>query len=201
MVLTNFARAGFALLLVVSLPASAAITCCDVDGKRTCGNPAPQQCLDKAKKVFGKGGVSQEVEAPLTAEQKAKREAEEARLAEEKKQKLEQERRDRALVNSYSSVKEIDAARDRAIAEIEKNAEQAGNRLESAQAKQKTLNQEVEFYQKKPVPGVLQSRIKDNDAEIAAQQAALQKKDADIAATKERYEAEKTRYRQLTGKK
>lgn len=201
MVLPKRASIVGVLLGGLALPAMAAITCCEVDGKRTCGNPAPPQCLDKAKKVFGKGGTAQEVEAPLTPEQRAARDAEEARKAEAKRQAQEQERRDRALVNSYSSEKEIDAARDRAIAEIEKNAEQSKNRLESALAKQKKLDQEKEFYQKKPMPAGLQSQIKDNEAEIAAQQKALEKKDADIAATRDRYESDKTRYRQLTGKK
>ncbi|GAB1391875.1 hypothetical protein MASR1M60_00380 [Rhodocyclaceae bacterium] len=192
-----------ALLLGIafSFPAAAKITCCDVNGKRTCGDPAPPQCLDKAKTVFDKGGVAREVERPLTQEELAAREAEKVRLAEEKKKAEELARRDRALKDSYTTEHDIDKARDRAIAEIEKNAEQAKNRLEAAEKKKIKLDQEKEFYTKKPVPANLQSQIKDNEAEIAAQQKALQQKDADIEATKARFEADKKRYRELTGKK
>lgn len=191
-----------ALLACLGLPLSAAarIVCCDVDGKRTCGDPPPTQCDNRAKTVFGKGGVAKEVEAPLTAAQRAAREAEEARKKEEEKQAAEQARKDRALLDSYSSEKEIDAARDRSIADIEKNAEQAKNRLESAQAKQQKLEQEKEFYQKKPLPAHLRKQLEDNEREIATQQKALAQKDADIAAVRERYAADKQRYLQLSGK-
>jgi hypothetical protein len=192
-----------ALLLgmAFALPAAAKITCCDVNGKRTCGDPAPPQCIDKAKKVFDKAGVSRDVERPLTQEELATREAEKVRAAEEKKKAEEMARRDRALRDSYTTEKDIDYALKRAINEIEKNAEQAKNRLEAAEKKRARLDQEKEFYTKKPLPANLQSQIKDNEAEIASQQKALQQKDIDIEATKARFEADKQRYRELTGKK
>ena len=193
----------FALLtfgLALAMPAAARITCCDVDGKRTCGDPAPQQCINRSKTVFSKGGVAKDVEAPLTAEQRAARDAEEARKKEAERQAAEQARKDRALLDSYTTEKEIDAARDRAIADIEKNAEQAKNRLETAQAKQKKFDQEKEFYLKKPMPAHLKKQVEGNEAEIAAQQQALAQKDADIAAIRERYEADKQRFLKLSGK-
>jgi hypothetical protein len=191
-----------ALLLGIAfaLPAAAKITCCDVNGKRTCGDPAPPQCLDKAKKVFDKAGVSRDVERPLTQEELAAREAEKVRAAEEKKKAEDVARRDRALKDSYTTEHDIDKARDRAIAEIEKNAEQAKSRFEVAEKKRAKLDQEKEFYTKKPMPANLQSQIKDNEAELAAQQKALQQKDADIEAVKARFDADKKRYRELTGK-
>lgn len=191
--------AALACGMLFSLSAAARITCCEVDGKRFCGDPAPPQCLNKAKKVFERG-VAKDVEAPLTAEQRAAREAEEVRKKEEERKAAEQERRDRALMASYSSVKEIDAARKRSIAEIKRNADQAQNRLDAALKKQKALEQEKEFYQKKPLPASLKSQIQDNEAEIAAQQKALQDKDADIAAINARFDSDKERYQRLTGK-
>jgi hypothetical protein len=187
-----------ALGLSLSTPAVARIVCCDVDGKRTCGDPPPSQCINKARTVFDKGGVAKEVEAPLTMEQRAARDAEAARKKEEEKKAAEQARKDGALRDSYSNANEIDHARDRAIADIEKNAEQAKNRLETALKKQQTLNQEKEFYLKKPMPARLQAQIRDNDSEIAAQHKALEQKDADITAAKERYAADKQRYVQIT---
>ena len=195
-----FAPVVVALGLGLSLPAVARITCCEVDGKRTCGDPAPQQCVTRAKTVFSKGGVAKEIEAPLTAEQIAARDAEAARKKEEEKKAAEQARKDRALLDSYTNEKEIDAARDRSIADIEKNAEQAQNRLETAQAKQKKLEQEKEFYQKKPMPALLKRQLEENERELATQQQVLAQKDTDIAAVRERYASDKQRYLQLTGK-
>lgn len=190
--------AGLLLLAhFAAAPALAKITCCEIDGKRTCGDPPPAQCLDKAKTVFNKGGASKEVEAPLTAEQRAAREAEAARKAEQDKKIAEQERRDRALLASYSSEGEIDAARDRALAVIEKNAAQAEARLDAATKRQAKLAQEAEFYKNKPQPPKLQSQIRENEEELASQKKIFEQKEADIQAVKTRFEAEKQRYRFL----
>jgi len=183
----------------LALPAAARITCCDVEGKRTCGDPPPQQCVNKAKTVFT-GGTAKEVEAPLTEEQKAAREAEKARKVEEEKQAAEQARRDRALTGSYSSEKEIDQALERSIANVEKNASQAKARLEAAQKKQSELAKEKEFYLKKPMPAQLKRQVEENEKELAAQEATLKQKDADIEALKVRFGEDKKRYQQLMGK-
>lgn len=192
---TTFLLLGLGL----ALPAAARITCCDVDGKRVCGDPPPQQCVNKAKTVFT-GGTAKEIEAPLTEEQKAAREAEKTRKAEEEKQAAEQARRDRALTGSYSSEKEIDHALERSIANIEKNASQAKARLETAQNKQPELAKEKEFYSKKPMPAQLKRQVEENEKEIAAQEAILKQKDADIEAVKARFGEDKKRYQQLMGK-
>lgn len=183
----------------LALPAAARIVCCDVDGRHTCGDPPPPQCNARAQTVYIKGGTSKTVEAPLTAEQKAAREAEEARKKEEERKAAEQARKDRALTGSYSSEKDIDFARDRAVAEIEKNAEQAKLRLEAAQKKQQQLDQEKEFYAKKPLPFSLKKQVEQNAKEIATQQKALEQKDVDVAAARARYDADKERFRQITG--
>jgi hypothetical protein len=194
-------RSAAALLLgvaciVLATPVAARITCCEVDGRRTCGDPPPQQCLTKAKTVFDKG-VAKEVEAPLTPEQKAAREAAEARKAEEEKKAAEQARRDRALLDSYASEKDIDQSEARAIGEIEKNAADAQSRLDAALKKQQKLEQEKEFYAKKKLPAQLEAQIRDNDSEIAAQRKALQEKEVSIAAVKARFDADKKRFRTL----
>lgn len=176
--------------------AAARITCCEVDGRRSCGDPPPAQCLNKAKTVFDKG-VAHEVEAPLTPEQKAAREAAAARKAEEEKKAAEQARRDRALLDSYANEKDIDQAQARAIAEIEKNAADAQMRLDAALKKKQKLDQEKEFYTKKKLPAQLEAQLRDVDSEIAAQQKALEDKDNSIAAVKTRFDGDKARFRQL----
>ena len=193
-----FSLAALLLLgLVPSVASAALITCCDVNNQRVCGDPPPPQCLTRPKTVFKKG-VAHEVEAPPTPEQRAARAAEAAKKIEEEKRADEQARRDRALLGSYTSEKEIDLARDRALAEVEKNAAQAGARLETALKQQKKLEQDKEFYLKKPLPAQLQTQLRDNDKEIAAQQKALQEKDATTAAIRARFAADKERYRQIT---
>lgn len=190
----------FAVILLLGLDPNIAtavqITCCDVNKQRICGDPPPPQCLHKPKKVFKKG-VAHEVEAPPTPEQRVAREAAAVRKAEEEKLADEQARRDRALMDSYTSEKEIDLARDRALADIDKNAGQASARLEAALKQQKKLELDKEFYQKKPLPARLQAQIRDNNNEIATQQKTLREKDESSAAIRARFEADKARYRQI----
>jgi len=191
----------FAIGLGLAMPLAARTVCCDVDGKRVCGDPPPPVCDNRAKIIYSQGGVAKEVEAPLTPEQRAAREAEAARKKEEARRAAEQARKDRALLDSFTSVKDLDAARDRAIADIEKSAEQAKNRLESALAKQKKLDDEKEFYVKKPLPAPLKRQIEENEREIALQRQALEQKEQEIAAVRERFAADRERYLALTGGK
>ncbi len=184
--------------LGVAAPAAALITCCDVDGRRVCGEPPPPQCLHKPKTVYNKG-VPKQVEPPPTPEQRAALEAAAARKAEEEKLADERARRDQALLGSYTSEKEIDLARERALAEIEKRATQANARLETALKRQRQLELDKEFYVNKPLPAPLQAKIRDNDNEIAAQKKVLQERDTDIESVKTRFDTDKTRYRQITG--
>lgn len=177
------------------------VVCCDVDGKLTCGDPPPPQCLSRAKTVIRKGGMTKKEEAPLTAEQLAARQAEQVRRKEEEKRAAEQGRKDRALLESYTSAKEIDAARDRLVADIEKNAELAKTRLAAAREKQAKLDQEKEFYRGgQPMPASLKTQLDENTAEMAVQQKALGQKDADIFAVRQRFAADRQRFLQLGGK-
>jgi hypothetical protein len=122
---SRFIRVAVGLWLCGGLAnaVQAGITCCEVDGKRVCGDPMPQSCVSRARTVFDKGGAAKSVAAPLTQAQIEARDAEAARKKEEEKQAAEQARKDSALLDSYTSERDIDAARDRAIADIDKNAE------------------------------------------------------------------------------
>lgn len=191
----------FALVcgLSLHLPAFAAITCCEVEGKWYCGKPPPAQCVGKAQTVT-QGGVTRAVETPLTAEQRAARDAEETLRKEEEKKALEQRRRDRALLDSFTSLAEIDRAQNRALAELGKHIDQANNRIAAAQARQQKIETEKEFYANKPLPAALQRRIRENASELAEQNRILVEKNREIEAVKERFAADKERYRRLTGK-
>lgn len=180
-------------------PAEVRVVCCEVDGKQTCGDPAPPQCLTRAKTIIRKG-VAKKEDAPLTAEQIAAREFAAARKKEEERKAAEQARKDRALLDSYSSARDIDAARDRFTADIEKNAEQAKNRLETALAKKEKLDAEKEFYLNQPMPAPLKKQIDDNAADILAQRKVLGQKDAELTTARQRFDADKQRFLLLGGK-
>ncbi|MDD5250584.1 MAG: hypothetical protein PHY45_16530 [Rhodocyclaceae bacterium] len=190
--------AALALGAALALPAAAKTYCCtDKSGHRICADTFPEQCEDRAYKEFGAKGV-RNVEAPLTAEQKAQREAEAARQKDEERSVAEQRRKDRALLNTYASEKDIDVLRDRAIADLESAGRQTQEKYDAAIARKQQLAKELEFYTKKPVPPSLKAQIKDNEVEIEAQKKAIDDRKKDVAATRLRFEEDRKRYRELT---
>jgi hypothetical protein len=192
------ACAALAIGLGLSLPAAARTFCCtDKTGHRICGDTLPEQCDDRAYKEFGDKGI-RNVEAPLTAEQKAQREAEAARKKEQERLVADQRRKDRALLNTYSSEKDIDVLRDRAVADLEGAGKATQDKYDAAIKRKGQLEKELEFYAKKPVPANLKAQIRDNDIEIEAQKKALADRQKDVEATRQRFEDDRKRYRELT---
>ena len=187
-----------ALLLPLAVPATALATtycCTTADGKRVCGDIKPPECLSRAYREFGNQGlVVKQYEAPLTPEQKAVRDAELARKLAEERRVAEEERRTRALLASYPSVKDIDQKRDRMLVEAENQLKSTQTRYDNAVARRAELTKELEFYTKKPVPSALQAQLRDSDTEIADLQTAIEARKKDIADVVERYEDEKRRY-------
>jgi uncharacterized Zn finger protein (UPF0148 family) len=141
-------------LLAQGAAAQIRIFCCDdATGKKVCGDFLPPACQGRAyEERDNRGFVSKKVEAPLTAEQQARRDAELAKKEEEKKKAAEDRRRSVALLATYSSEKDIDSVRDRNLAELDKNIAEAQKRLEEARKKKQKLDGDKEFYKGKPLP-------------------------------------------------
>ncbi len=203
-------RLGSALLLssVATFPAPAAAQgrmtycCTDDGGKQTCSDVLPKQCYGRAyREINAQGVTTRRIDAPLTAEQRAQKEADAKKAKEEEAKRLEQDRRNRALLATYATEQDIDYVRDRTVADIEKAID--GLRVKQGElAKRKQqLDTEAEFYKKKLMPPQLQSQMRDNEIEMKAQQAAIDGRQKEIGVVRARYEEEKTRYRELTKKK
>ena len=186
-------------LTAISLSAAAAarITCCEIDGRRTCGSPPPSECLGKAKRVIDPSGEATDVKAPLTGAERAAKKAEEARLAAQKEQQKEQERFDRMLLDRFASVDDIEFARQRAVSEIEQKAATAKILLEAALERKKKLDVELDFHKDKPAPESLQKQHEVLLREIAGYQSSIDGKDADVKAVNKRFEENKRRFSEI----
>jgi hypothetical protein len=190
-------------VLAIGAAAQTRIFCCDdAKGRKVCGDFLPIECQGRAyEERDNRGFVSKTVEAPLTAQQQARREAEQAKKEEEKKKAGEDRRRTLALLSTYSSEKDINFARDRSLAEIDKNLKEALKRLEDANKNKTKLDGDKEFYKGKPLPEPVKAQIRDNDKEIKAQQAAVDARTKEMEEVRSRFAEEKKRYLELTGKK
>ena len=187
------------LLAGVALPAAATTYCCtDDSGRRVCGDRVSPQCAKRGYQEYNAQGVlSKQHEPPLTAEQRAQRDAEVARKKEEELRAAEEHRRNQALLASYSSVKEIEAKRDRTLADAKTNLKLAREELDAALAEQKKLAGEAEFYKGRPLPAPLKAKMENNQAEVTHRQGRIAEREREIAAIEARFEEEKQRYLSL----
>lgn len=194
---------GMTIAILAAAPAFAAggnTFCCNDDsGRQVCSDILPPQCYGRAYREINERGITtRRIEAPLTAEQRAQREAEQRRKREEDRLAQEQRRKDLALLQTYSTVQDIDIFRVRTIKDLERSIADTRERQEELRAKQKTLLEEAEFYKKKPMPAELRNAIKNNEAEIQTLQNLIDLRNRDIEAANARYDEDKRRYIEIT---
>ncbi len=175
------------------------VYCCTDNGHQVCGDVLPPQCFGKSyREMSPQGTVRRTVEAPLSPEQLARREAEErARRAEVARQRAEM-RRNQSLLETYSSVADIDSRRDRAIESVELELRQAEAHHAQLMKKRTGLLREAEFFQKRAMPPALAASLRESDSELAAQNSIMEAKRRDIEAIRNRFEQDRSRYIALT---
>jgi len=193
------------LLALASAPAPAQqrmFKCKDAQGKTYYTQTPPAECQGKeVDEMSRQGRVVKKGEAPLTPEQIAAREAEDKRKKDEELAAKEEKRKNQALLNTYSSEKDIEDSRERALKQAELAAKDLEKRIAETQKRAKNLASEKEFYAKKPMPKKLEDDIKNNEMDLKVQldaQAAKKKEVSDINA---KYDEDKRRYLELTGAK
>jgi len=147
------------------------------------------------------GRVVKKREAALTPEQIAAREAEEKRKKEEEERAKEEKRKNQALLNTYSSEKDIEDGRQRALRQAAEATKEIEKRIEEAQKRAQKLAAEKEFYAKKPMPKKLQDDIKNNEIDLKGQQDAIAAKKKELGDINAKYDEDKRRYLELTGAK
>lgn len=194
--------ATLALLLLAASSEAANLYCCtDKTGRRSCGDTLPEACYGRAYKVIGpSGAVVREVEAPLTPAQRAQKEAEIQRQKTEDEARREQRRKDQALLDTYTSVADIDAMAANAERGLAEAIKQSETKIGEIRKRRKKFEAEAEFYPKKPLPAEVRKGLQETDAEIAAQQETIANRQKERDTVRAKYEADKRRYLELTSK-
>lgn len=114
---------------------------------------------------------------------------------------LEARRRDDALLNSYTTEKEIDLARDRNLLQVEARINSYATVLKSAQASLDDLHKERDARTKngQKIPQSLTDDIAAAESRIEKLKKDLEASQKESDAVKARYEADKRRFRELKG--
>lgn len=197
----------FASLLLAALAGSTQAAgefyCCQDpnSGRRVCGDSLPEQCRGRAYRVLDSGGnVIKEVGTPLTPEEKAERLLEQRRQKQLEEASREQRRKDQALLDTYATPEDIDFAQHKAEADVNVAIKATEDRISAARTKRKKFEDEAEFYKKKTMPAELSKELRALDHEIRVQQDLLDVKKREFETIKAKYDADRKRYFELTGR-
>lgn len=158
----------------------------------------PTEQVNKASTVLDKQARPlKQIDPPLTPEQRAAKEAEDERKRASAKLTDEAARKDRALLQSFTSESEIELSKKRALGTIENQIQsstaymaQLNKRKADAESRKKALGD-------KPVPADLERETAAVDSELRKQEELITAKRRESAQVIARYDADAVRWREL----
>jgi hypothetical protein len=157
----------------------------DEKGVTHYGDKIPPQYVNRENSLINKQGITVKQNKPEAAQDKA------AELA-----KLEQDKKDRALLGTFTNAGEIDLTRDRnlepdllALKNLQQDRAVAQKKLDQSNASAESFTRA-----KKPVPTNLGDVVKTNKAELAKIDQRINDRQQAIDAIRKRFDEDKKRY-------
>lgn len=196
--------AAFVICMSFSVPAAAKMyKWVDDKGVTHYGETIPPEYANKDREELNRAGRVVEKKEVLTPEEHRAKELEDTKKRAAEEVVREQKRRDKALLNTYSSVKEINLARARNLQQVEARLNSISSQIKAADEKLLGLQKEADGYDKagKKTPVSLRDDLKEAQVRLTRLQQDLEKSREEKAAVEARYDAERERYQELTGKK
>jgi hypothetical protein len=174
--------------------------CVGKDGKKYYGQSVPPQCLGMpVEQLNPQGMVTKRFDAAASAAEREKKQADEEERKKREAISKEEGRRNRALLATYTSEKDIDEARRRALQENEAAVSDIEKRIAGLKKRQVELKKELDFFQgKNQPPAKLKDDIRNVDFDIKTQEELMATKKKEVAQINTRYDEDKKRYIDLT---
>lgn len=192
--------ATWSLVAVDAVAQSRIYTCKDASGKTiTSDRPLPECQGREGRVLSGQGTTVKRIEAPLTPEQIAAREAAEQKKHAEEERRREQLRKDKALLNTYASLDDIESKRQRALSQVEREAREAERRISLLERQASENRSEADFYKKKAIPSDLKRRLDENEAALKAEKNLFGQKKDEVAQVNVKFDEDRKRYLDLIG--
>jgi hypothetical protein len=192
---------GVMLLLGLLLAGSASaqfMYVCTVQGHTFTAQEPPEECRSAEIRVLNAdGSIHHRIPAPLSLSQKQAQENAAREQAQLEEARRAQARQDRALMETYSSPKEIEEARQRALNNAQLLADRAKARLTQLQKDRHHLDDEAEFYAHRELPAKLKDALAANLMLQEQQEKSRNDALAQIARINQRYDAERNRLTEL----
>lgn len=191
------------VLLAVAFAASAqTYRCVGKDGKKYYGQSVPPACLGQpVEQLNAQGRVVKKFDAAATAAEREKKAAEEEERKKRETVSKEEGRRNRALLATYTSEKDIEQARARALRENELAMADIEKRIASLKQKQASVKKKMGETKDKAEAVRMDQDVKNAEFDITTQEQLLATKKKEIEAINARYDEDKKRYLELTKSK
>ena len=204
--------AGYMLKMLVALIAGLALSFpamatlykwVDDNGTTHYGETIPPEYADKDHEVLNKSGRVIQTEEVMTPERRRAKALEDAKKRKEAEAALERRRRDMTLLNTYSNVDEIDQARIRNLQQIDARINAINSFIKSANDNLLSLQAESDSYEKshREIPASLKQDLQNARKRLTKLHQDVLAPQAEKAALQARFEADKARYIELTGKR
>lgn len=172
----------------------------DENGVVHFGDRIPPEYANQDRAVLNNQGIVVDRQLVVTDEQRAEQE----RLAAEAEAKKKQEEQDRRLLQSYTKVAEIEAARDRRLSLVDAQIANTEKALTDLRARLAQLQQNAGRYKPyssdpnaREMPETLVGNIKQAETSIAEYEARLAGYRSDRAATFETFANDILRFKEL----
>ena len=179
--------------------------CVGNDGKKYYGSTIPGACLGRPLELINKQGLMVRRIDP-EGDEKA-RIAKEAEA--EKKRELEAatkdaQRRNRALLATYTSEKDIEDSRARDLRNHDRGVQEVQRRIEDIKKRQTQFQKELDLFKtagKGDAPTRLKEEITNAQIDLKAQETLLDAKKKEALGINARYDEDKRRYKEAVGRK
>ena len=200
-------RIPVCLLALLWAPlALGAYKCVDEKGATHFGDAPPEACAKVKTYEIGKSGaVVRTLEPAATAAEQHAGRAEREQKRDTDRAATEAKRRDRALLDSYTSDREIDAARDRNVEMLKGRLAATVLRMKPIEQREKDLERAIESYKaRKPgmageVPSQLRTDLEKAANEKSSLAATIGRYETDLEQTRRQFEADRKRWIELHG--
>jgi hypothetical protein len=193
--------------------------CTGIDKKKYYGSTIPPECAgQRVEQLNAEGHVVKRFDPEGEEKARKLKEAEAVKKREEEAIAKEEGRRNRALLGTYTSEKDIEEARGRALAENDKAIKDVEQRITDIKKRQAGYEKEMEFYREgsanpsdkkakaatakgaKPPPKLIED-AKMAEMDLKAQENLLELKKKESEAVNAKYDEEKKRFVKLTKRK
>jgi hypothetical protein len=179
--------------------------CTGKDGKKYYGQTVPQTCFGQPLELINKQGLVVKRIDP-EGEEKARlaKEAEAEKKRELEAAQKESMRRNRALLATYTSENDIEESRKRDLANHQRNLQEVEHRIAEIKRRQAQYQKELALFQeagKGTPPARLQEEITNAEIDLKAQQTLLDARKKETVSINTRYDEDRRRYREATGKR